>query len=200
MSKDYFQQKANAYEQDENRVKNVENIANAILNHFDFHNIKHIMDFGSGTGLLLENLARFVDKITAIDISTSMNKKLAEKSSAVTCELEILEIDLSEKPLDRKFDGIISSMTMHHISDIQKMFNNFYHMLHVNGFIAIADLELEDGDFHTDDTGVFHFGFEPKAFLNYAKEAGFKNLAFKSASIAHKPNGDYPIFLLTGIK
>jgi 2-polyprenyl-3-methyl-5-hydroxy-6-metoxy-1,4-benzoquinol methylase len=200
MRKDYFQHKANDYEQDENRVNNVENIANSILKNTEFDKTMHIMDFGSGTGLLLEKIAPFVDKITAVDISNSMNKKLDEKRNNLGCKLEILEMDLSKNKLDKKFDGIISSMTMHHIEDIQIMFMDFYTMLNDNGIIAIADLDLEDGSFHTEDTGVFHFGFDRKIFLNSAKEAGFKNLKITSASIAHKPYGKYQIFLLTGHK
>ncbi len=200
MSKDYFQHKANNYEQDANRVNNVENIANSILQNLSFCKTMHIMDFGSGTGLLLEKIAPFVDKVTAIDISNSMNKMLADKRKKLRCNLEILEMDLSKTKLDEKFDGIISSMTMHHIKDIQTMFKDFYNMLNDNGVIAIADLDAEDGSFHTEDSGVFHFGFDRKIFLNFAKEAGFKNLKIESASIAKKPYRDYPIFLLTGNK
>ncbi len=170
MKKDYFQNKAKNYEQDKNRVDNVENIANSILKSLKFDKTMQIMDFGSGTGLLLEKIAPFVDKITAIDISNSMNITLNAKRNNLGCELEILEMDLSRTKLDKKFDGIISSMTMHHIEDIQIMFKDFYTMLNDNGFVAIADLDIEDGSFHTEDTGVFHFGFDRMTFLNSAKD------------------------------
>jgi len=200
MSKDHFQCKAGDYDQDKNRVKNIENIANAILDRFDFSPSSHILDFGSGTGLLLEQIAPYVEKITAIDVSISMNKVLGEKSAGLSCDLEIVNMDLTKVKLDTRFDGIISSMTMHHIQDIQPLLVDFHHMLNENGFIALADLELEDGSFHTDNTGVFHFGFKRESFLKAAKAAGFKDLTFRSVSIAHKPQGDYPIFLLTGRK
>ena len=200
MSKDYFKHKSKDYEKDRNRVNNVENIANAIKGHIEFKKTMHIMDFGSGTGLLLEKIAPLVRKITAVDISNSMNTELAAKSKTIDCELEILEMDLSESKPEKKFDGIISSMTMHHINDISAMFHNFYEMLDENGFIAISDLDLEDGSFHTEDTGVYHHGFEREEFLSFAKQAGFKNLEIMSASLARKPHGEYPIFLLIGYK
>ncbi len=200
MTKDYFQQKASNYEQDEKRVNNVENIANSMLESLTFHKSMQIMDFGSGTGLLLEKIAPYVGKITAVDISDSMNKELDAKRNRLGCTLEILEMDLSKTKLDKKFDGIISSMTMHHVEDIQAMLSKFNEMLNENGILAIADLDLEDGSFHTEDTGVFHFGFDRKNFLISATEAGFKNLKITSASIACKPHGEYPIFLLTGNK
>ena len=37
------------------------------------------MDFGSGTGLLLEIIAPRVNKIAALDISKTMNKELESK-------------------------------------------------------------------------------------------------------------------------
>jgi len=200
LSKDYFEQKAESYDSDAKRVGNVDNIANSILSNISFNKNMHIMDFGSGTGLLLERVAPFVKKITAVDVSESMTKQLSEKIKNLDCEVEILQLDLTKTKLDMKFDGIISSMTMHHIKDTQAMFNDFYTMLYDNGVIAISDLDSEDGTFHTEDTGVFHFGFDRKEFQNKAIAAGFKNVKVITASIDEKPNGKYPVFLLTGNK
>lgn len=200
MSNDYFELKADSYDKDANRVSNVDNIANSILGSIPFNKNMHIMDFGSGTGLLLERVAPFVKKITAVDVSEAMCKQLNEKIKNLDCEVEILKLDLTKTKLDMKFDGIISSMTMHHIKDTQAMFNDFCRMLNDNGLIAISDLDTEDGSFHTEDTGVFHFGFDRKSFQDKAIAAGFKNVKIISASIDEKPHGKYPVFLLTGNK
>ena len=200
MSKDYFEQKAESYDKDPNRVGNVDNIANSILSSIPFNKNMHIMDFGSGTGLLLERMAPFVKKITAVDVSEAMCKQLNEKIKNLDCEVEILQLDLTKTKLDMKFDGIISSMTMHHIEDTQAMFNLFYKMLNDNGVIAISDLDTEDGSFHTEDTGFFHFGFNRTTFQDKAIAAGFKNVKIITSSIDEKPNGKYPVFLLTGNK
>ncbi len=197
MSNDLFKHKAASYEQVNHRVANVENIANSILKRIRFKSTMNIMDFGSGTGLLLEKIAPFVDSITAVDISKSMNEQLDKKRTNLACEIEILELDLAKSRLNKTFDGIISSMTMHHIDDIQAMFNKFYSMLNKGGFIAIADLETENGSFHTEDTGVFHFGFDREELSNFAKVAGFNGVEVSSVSTVHKPYGDYPVLLLT---
>ncbi len=155
------------------------------------------MDFGSGTGLLLEKIAPFVEKITAVDISSSMNAQLRDKRDQLPCELDIQEIDLTKKTIDEKFDGIISSMTMHHIEDTETMLVKLYDMLNDNGYIAIADLDKEDGGFHSEDTGVFHFGFDRQEIVSAAKNAGFKKIKIKTASTIEKPQGMYTVFLLT---
>ena len=73
-------------------------------------------------------------------------------------------------------------------------------MLHNNGTIALADLDSEDGSFHSENTGVHHFGFDREEIVSWAKSAGFKNICIDEVSIAQKPYGDYPIFLLTAQK
>ena len=200
MSNDYFEHKAGSYEQSKCRVDNVENIANSIHRAVTFDKAMHLMDFGSGTGLLLERVAAQVGKITAVDISKSMNSQLNEKRSRLGCEIEILEVDLEKSAIEQKFDGIISSMTMHHVDDVSSMFGKFHSMLNDGGFIAIADLDTEDGSFHTEDAGVFHFGFDRNTITKAALEAGFRNVDIVSASVVHKPQGDFPVFLLTGFR
>ncbi len=200
MNKDFFKHKANSYEKNSNRVRNVRNIADAIGKEITFNKSMEIMDFGSGTGLLLENFAPLVNKITAIDMSPSMNQELNNKKDILDCQLEILEIDLSKTKLNKSFDGIISSMTLHHIENIKELFIDFYNMLNSDGIIALADLDIEDGSFHKENTGVHHFGFEADYLIKTAKEAGFKNLKIQPVSIVLKPYGEYPVFLLTGNK
>ncbi|WP_024955456.1 class I SAM-dependent DNA methyltransferase [Sulfurospirillum arcachonense] len=200
MTKDYFNEKSEIYEKEFERVDNVNNIANAILQDIAYTKNSSIVDFGSGTGLLTSQIAPYVKKITTIDISETMNKKMKDKIPQLDCEIEMLNINLSHQKINKKFDGIISSMTIHHIEDVQALFSKFYSMLNDEASIAIADLEPEDGSFHTEDTGVYHFGFEKEKFLQYAHNAGFKNLKIKTVSIAVKPYGKYPIFLLTGTK
>lgn len=200
MTTDRFAHKAESYEQNRNRVENVENIARMIQHSVKLQPSMHIMDFGSGTGLLLEQIAPHVGKITAVDVSPSMNTQLREKQSRLPCETEILEIDLQRAEIEAQFDGIVSSMTMHHLRDVGPMFRKFHGMVKAGGFIAIADLDLEDGSFHTEDTGVFHTGFERAAIADLAAGAGFRSVVVSSASVVRKPQGDYGVFLLTGIR
>ncbi len=196
--KDWFVEKANDYDTKKHRTQNVKNIAKGILNEVSFSKHMNIMDFGSGTGLLLSEIAPHVGKITAVDISPSMNAILKAKS--VECEVELLEMDLTTEKLDQKFDAIISSMTLHHIQDVQGLFKKFYDLLNDDGIIAIADLDTEDGSFHTTDTGVFHYGFDREEFKSMAKNVGCRNIKIQSISLIEKPTGNYPVFLLTAEK
>jgi 2-polyprenyl-3-methyl-5-hydroxy-6-metoxy-1,4-benzoquinol methylase len=197
VTRDFFTGKADVYEQDGRRVSNVDNIARAMVTAVEFKPSMQLMDFGSGTGLLLERIAPRVKKITAVDVSESMNRKLQEKAPRLGCQLEIVQTDLEKTNLAQTFDGIISSMTMHHIKGIGAMFDRFYTMVRPGGFIAIADLDSEDGSFHTEDTGVCHFGFDRGVMAEVATRAGFSGVEVVTASVARKPHGDFPVFLLT---
>jgi len=198
--KDFFKNKSKTYSQDSKRVRNVKTIADGILKKITYTKDMHIMDFGSGTGLLSIEIAPNVGKITAIDMSKSMNEELNANKALLDCDLEILELDLSKSTISKKFDGIISSMTLHHVEDIKALFKKFHDMLDVDGTIALSDLYTEDGSFHSEDTGVFHLGFEEDFIVECAKEAGFRKLQIEQVSIAKKPHREFPIFLLTAVK
>jgi len=200
MTKDFFAPKAGSYEQDSNRVDNVDSIAKAIVNAVRLDKTMHIMDFGSGTGLLLERVSPYVGKVTAVDISGAMNAQLRLKTEKLDCELEVIEMDLERESMPRMFDGIISSMTLHHIRDIDALFRTFYAMLTTGGFMAISDLDTEDGSFHTEDTGVHHCGFERDDLAQAAVRAGFTKVEVSNASVVKKPQGEYPVFLLTAFR
>lgn len=202
MSNDFFAHKAASYEQEGNRVSNVDRIANSIRQAIDLQPDMQLLDFGAGTGLLLERIAPRVSGITAIDISASMIAQLEAKRDQLPCELTTLQMDLTRQTLPpetepQQFDGIISSMTLHHIEDIPALFTRLKGLLKPGGFIALADLEPEDGSFHTEDTGVYHHGFDTEALQTMACSAGFENVQTARASIVEKPQGRYPVFLLT---
>lgn len=200
MSNDFFAQKANVYDSDSNRVKNVDSIANTIIQTINLDPNMHVMDFGSGTGLLLERIAPHVRKITGVDISSSMIEQLSRKKSELPCELDIVQADLAKSDVGTDFDGIISSMTLHHIDDVRSIFSKFNSCLREGGFLAISDLDSEDGSFHSEDTGVYHLGFDREEIADIAVNAKFRDVEVIDASIVHKPHGKYPVFLLTARK
>jgi hypothetical protein len=91
-------------------------------------------------------------------------------------------------------------MTMHHIENVAAMFGKFRRMLKHGGFIAIADLDQEDGTFHSEDTGIHHFGFVRAAIAKLATDAEFERVHTRTASMIRKDERDYPVFLLTAVR
>ncbi|WP_309500282.1 class I SAM-dependent methyltransferase [Sulfurovum sp.] len=197
---DHFSHKSKTWDMNSTTVQNAQSIAKLIVNNIELNKSMEIVDFGAGTGLLSYFIAPYVKKIVAIDNSPSMLLEFENKCNDFSCETEVLEKDLSTDTLDRKFDGIISSMTFHHLEDTAALLSKLYAMLNDKGFIAIADLDSEDGSFHSDAMGVFHYGFDRHQLARFAQEAGFKNITFSLANIISKPHAEFTVFLMTAVR
>jgi len=200
MAVDNFAHKSKSWDMNSKRVQNAKGIAEKIIQNIELKPTMKLMDFGAGTGLLSYFVAPHVQTIVAVDNSPSMLEVFNEKASEFACQTEVVEVDLSCETINKKFDGIISSMTIHHLEDTKALFVKFYNMLEENGFIGIADLDSEDGSFHSDNTGVFHYGFEREKIESIAQEVGFKNIRFELASTIQKPHGDFTVFILLAEK
>jgi hypothetical protein len=66
-------------------------------------------------------------------------------------------------------------------------------------------LDLDEGQFHDDNTGVFHFGFDRATLHKVFTDAGFDNVRDISAAEVVKPNinGEmrrFTVFLMIGQK
>jgi cyclopropane fatty-acyl-phospholipid synthase-like methyltransferase len=200
MNEDLFAHKSKSWDMNSKRVQNAKGIAELIVKNIKLNKSMEIMDLGAGTGLLSYFVAPYVKKIVAVDNSPSMLLEFKSKCNEFVCETEVIEKDLSVESISRKFDGVISSMTIHHLDDTLALFSKLYAMLNDGGFIAIADLDSEDGTFHSDNTGVFHHGFDREALQLIAEEVGFKEVKFDTANTINKPHSSFTVFLLTAVK
>ena len=69
------------------------------------------------------------------------------------------------------------------------------------GFVALADLDSEDGSFHPPGTeGVYHHGFDRDALTGLLEAAGFEDVKFQTAVEVPKEGSSYPIFLVVASK
>jgi predicted TPR repeat methyltransferase len=196
---DHFHTKSQTWDEGKIRVEGAKVIAHAIRQKIALHKEMEIIDFGVGTGLLGFEIAKATQKVHGVDTSAAMLAKLQAKN---TPELHIQTYcqDIIKNPLTQSFDGLVSSMTLHHIEDLKLLFETIYKNIKEAGFIAIADLQSEDGTFHDDNTGVFHFGFEEKTLVDIVLACGFKNISFENINTINKPHRDFGIFLLTAQK
>ena len=195
----HFDTKAKEWDRGEARVNGALVIAEAIASRHHFEKNMEVLDFGVGTGLLGFEIAKRVKKVYGVDTSAKMLEQVREKN---TRELSIEPIlqDIVQTPLQQRFDAIVSSMTLHHVEDLELFFSTIYENIKEGGFIGIADLESEDGTFHSDNAGVFHFGFAKEKLVALAQKHGFKDVAFENVNTIKKPHREFGVFLLSARK
>lgn len=195
-----FNQAAEGWDKGDMRQNIAHSVFQTISSRISLLNNMNILDFGAGTGLLSFKIAPLVKSVVGIDLSEKMLEQLESKNSD-TLSVKAICQNICEEPLDQQFHGIISSMAMHHVEDTADLFRAFHAHLKRDGFIAIADLEAEDGTFHSHgNDGVHHFGFERDALRQTIETAGFEHVRFHHAYTVEKEARNYPIFLVTATK
>ena len=172
-------------------------VGRALRERVSFSPGDHVMDFGAGTGLIAQQLAALVDHVHAVDVSAAMLERLTAKEGLrgkVTGHCH----DLLAAPLGIQVDAVVSAMALHHVADTASLLRALRAHLRPGGWLALADLDAEDGTFHPPGTeGVFHAGFHRDALGALLAAAGFAEIVFDTAVVARKDGRAYPIFLVT---
>jgi tRNA (cmo5U34)-methyltransferase len=93
-------------------------------------------------------------------------------------------------------------MVLHHVEDISQLLDTVKDLLQPGGYLAIGDLDKEDGTFHEDGTENVHPGFDRQSLKKDLEKTGFSEVEFETVFVMHKKNKldefrDYPIFLMT---
>ncbi len=141
-----------------------------------------------------------------MESSSGMLDVLAKKIASL--ELKNIKPLLADAetdwPVKGPFDLVAGSMMLHHVKDTEGLLRRAFESLAPKGVLAMVDLQKEDGDFHDDNTGVHHFGFEPSLLQWQLEKAGFTEVQFIPVTTMTKSRGDstreYPIFLVTAVR
>ncbi len=192
-----FDQRAQDWDSSSRRRELARALAEAITKRIEMHPSMRVLDIGAGTGLLSRQIRPYVASIVAVDSSKAMLEKLLEYSE----EIETVHSDILDYRPKEQFDGIISSMTLHHIKDIEHLMRHLHSMLKRGAFIALGDLAPEKGDFHDHgNEGVYHFGFDEATITQAALKAGFRDCVYELVYKIDKGDGRvYDVFLFSAI-
>ncbi len=202
-----FDKEAASWDENPVRVKLAKDVASTITKQITLTREMDIMDFGCGTGLLTFQLQPLVSSVTGVDSSQGMldvfKKRITELKLS---KVKALHLDLDRgDTLSGSYDLVMSNMTFHHVKDLKPLFHQFQSIIVPGGYLCIADLDLDNGMFHDDNTGVFHSGFDRTAMREVFRDTGFVNIQDVTAAEVVKPikGGEmrrFTIFLMTGQK
>lgn len=150
-----------------------------------------ILDFGCGTGLVLQRIADNVNTALGIDSSQGMIHVLSEKKlrHVTACCLQLSSTNTLQKHFDQHavsasstFDLIYSSMTLHHLADVAATVKLLTAYLKPGGTLVAFDLEQgpESILFHPQPVSpsVHHQGgFAPDELCTVWQGAGLRDVS-----------------------
>lgn len=199
-----FDAQAAEWDNNPGRLATAKNIAESLVKAVPVERTWRALDCGAGTGLLTLNLLPHVADICATDSSAGMLEQLQKKIAAAKIQhVCTLLWDAEAEPCPRGgFDLVCNSMVLHHLRDVPAALQRMVHAARAGGWLAVADLETEDGSFHPDPAGVHHHGFAPESIKRWLAAAGCRDISTHTAYTIIKPDTTgrehhYPIFLAT---
>jgi len=202
-----FDKEAAQWDANPGRVKLAHEVADAIIREAAPSRDMDVLDFGCGTGLVTLRLQPLVKSVTGVDSSQGMLGVLREKAGAQgLANVRTLLVDFEKGArIEGVFHLIVSSMTLHHVPGTAPLFRQWRELLVPGGMLCVADLDAEDGSFHGDNTGVFHFGFDREHLKKLLRETGFHDIRDTTATtmmrdVAGGGKREFPVFLITGRK
>lgn len=203
-----FDEEAASWDDKPHRHKLAADIFKAIREAIAFTENMHVLDFGCGTGLVALQLAGKVGKITGADSSRGMLEVFREKAKRATLDnVDTLHLGPEERIMSSdRYDVIVSSMTLHHIRNVEQLLRDFQKLLRPGGIVALADLDSDDGQFHQDKAGVFHQGFDRGQLKCMLADAGFSSMVDCTAGQVTRPAADtgamrtFTVFLITACR
>jgi ubiquinone/menaquinone biosynthesis C-methylase UbiE len=193
-----FDERAKDWDADPMKVERARIVADAIRATVDFGPGSCALEYGCGTGLLSFFLQADFASITLADTSLGMLDVLSGKIKAAgAVNMFPVRLDLCADPLPAaRFHVLYSLMTLHHIPDTECILRRFHDVLEPDGWLALADVDKEDGSFHGPEvTDVYH-GFARDVFQAQVEAAGFRDVAFTTVYKIPKAGRVYPIFLM----
>jgi ubiquinone/menaquinone biosynthesis C-methylase UbiE len=190
------------------RVARAEEAAEAVVAVVDVPEGTRAIELGAGTGLLglaIRDRAGpgRLTELLLTDPSAGMLEVAAGKirdhglAGVATARFEL---GIDPAPPGAPFDLALSILMLHHVEDTAAALGAVRALLVPGGRLALADLDTEDGSFHTAEAeGIHHHGFDRHLLQALAERAGFREVMIGSAGSMERDGRTYPLFLLTAV-
>ncbi len=133
------------------------------------------LDIGTGAGLLLPELLKRIERVVAIDSSTTMldMARKAVGKEAVRCEFRLG--DLGNLPVaDQEVDLVIACMVLHHLSNPKDTIHEAYRVLRPGGRLVVVDLHEHEDDAFRETMADLWLGFPPAEVRAWMESSQFE--------------------------
>lgn len=188
-----FNKEAATWDDNPVRLKMAADVSAALAAACPMQSDWDLLDFGCGTGLLSLRFANQVRSVTGADHSSGMLEVFrgkAREQGLNNVRAVQVGAEATAEDLGGPYDLAMSSMALHHVRDTAALFRAIHGALRPQGRLAFADLDAEDGSFHKDHAGVFHFGFDRAELRKTLEGAGFTDVEVTTATEVSRPVQD----------
>lgn len=200
MSDNYFDQRACDWDKNFERINRTNILYNRISEIVSLCKDNSILDFGCGTGSLGFNFINTVKTVCFADTSSGMLLEVEKKAK----EQRITNyriVNLDKETITESYDLVVSLLALHHIESFEEVFLSLLSQINVGGYIAISDLDVEDGSFHYPQK-VPHNGIDRNIIINCLTKNNYELICNETIYVQEKIVDDkpacYPIFLIIG--
>lgn len=197
---DSFDAKAATWDDDPMRRRRAATVADAIAGEISLHDRMRVLDFGCGTGLLGRQWLGTVGEVVFADPSSGMREEVLRRLEEEGGTAATRVVDPAALEEHAPFDLVASLMALHHVRDVEATIDRLGRCLSAGGWLALSDLDREDGSFHRQDEGFVHQGFERTELEAILRSVGLTPRRSRTAfTIEKEIEGEprrYPVFLI----
>jgi ubiquinone/menaquinone biosynthesis C-methylase UbiE len=119
------------------RIENIEIVERKIEYVCKATKARHLLDFGCGTGFIINLAKKYVDEIVGVDVTQAMMDKVDRSGKA---KITLVKSDTGAFKTDRAFDVVTGYSFLHHLYDIRPTIQATYRALKPGG-ICYFDLD-----------------------------------------------------------
>lgn len=191
------------------RISRGEKVTEAMQEALNLRGAKSIhrgLEFGCGTGLIGFSLKDDIEDLSLVDPSEGMVEVVNEKISKLGAfNVKGYCTDLINGSFETQ-DLIFSSMVLHHVLDLNALFERIAQLLNKGGHLCIVDLDSDaEGHFHSEEEGFDgHHGFDQGQLRldleSYGLKTKLSRTFFKSTKTRNGKVVPYSLFILVAEK
>lgn len=200
MKENYFDKVAKQWSTVERNNTN-ESLKEVILTKLNLKESSFVkaLEVGAGDGMLAILLAKYFDKIDAVDSSAGMREAfLVNKEKFSADNIDIYDESFFDNATE-KYDLIYSHKAFHHIVDVEKELTLLREVLAEGGKLFLIDFCTIPPEFHKDFPDFDgHHGFSKEEIYNYFNNTGWKLTDYEIIRRGKKDDIEYEVFLAVG--
>ena len=147
-------------------------------------------DLGCGTGQTSASLARFVDRVIAVDDSRAMLAAARQRLSDLA-NVGLRQGRLEHLPIDsHSLDAALAVLVLHHLAEPATALSEAARTLKEGGKLLIVDMLAHEREEYRQTMGHVWLGFEPDRVRQWLEQAGFEDI--RTFQLSAEPDAKGP--------